>query len=42
VGAGMFSGKRLDIIAEGEFIDAETAVVIVAARGSRIVVRATS
>ena len=39
VGVGMFGGRRLDIIAEGEYIDEKTAVRIIEARGSRIVVR---
>ena len=41
VGIGQFAGKRLDIIAEGEYIDEQTTVRIVQARGSRVVVRAT-
>ncbi|HJP32179.1 MAG TPA: NfeD family protein [Candidatus Latescibacteria bacterium] len=40
VGVGLFDGRRLDIIAEGEFIRQQTAVRIVSARGSRVVVRA--
>ena len=40
VGVGQFAGKRLDIIAEGEYIDEQTTVRIVQARGSRVVVRA--
>jgi membrane-bound serine protease (ClpP class) len=39
VGVGLFSGKRLEIIAEGEFIEAQTPVKIVEARGNRVVVR---
>ncbi len=39
VGMGMFNGQRLEIIAEGEFIEADRKVRIVEARGSRIVVR---
>ncbi len=39
VGVGSFEGKRLDIIAEGEFIEEHTRIKIVEARGSRVVVR---
>lgn len=39
VGVGLFDGKRIDIIAEGEFIQDKTAVKVIEARGSRIVVR---
>ena len=39
VGIGMFDGRRVDIIAEGEFIQDKTAVRVVEARGSRGVVR---
>jgi membrane-bound serine protease (ClpP class) len=39
VGVGLFDGKRIDIIAEGEFIEAQSAVKIVEARGNRTVVR---
>lgn len=39
VGIGMFDGRRVDIIAEGEFIQDKTAVRVVEARGSRVVVR---
>jgi len=39
VGIGLFDGRRLDIIAEGEYIDEQTAVKVIEARGSRIVVR---
>lgn len=39
VGIGLFGGRRLDIIAEGEYIDEQTAVKVIEARGSRIVVR---
>ena len=38
-GMGMFDGKRLDIIAEGEFIEEHTAVKVVEARGNRVIVR---
>ena len=40
VGIGTFNGRRLDVIAEGEYIDENTTVKIISARGSRIVVRA--
>ena len=40
VGVGLFAGRRIDIIAEGEFIEVQTAVTIVEAHGSRVVVRA--
>ena len=39
VGVGSFEGRRLDIIAEGEFIAGNTRIRIIEARGSRIVVR---
>ena len=39
VGVGLFGGRRLDIIAEGEYIDEQTAVKVIEARGSRVVVR---
>ena len=39
VGVGMFDGRRVDIIAEGEFIPEKTAVKVIEARGSRVVVR---
>jgi len=39
VGVGMFDGRRVDIIAEGEFIEENTAVKVIEARGSRVVVR---
>jgi len=40
VGVGMFDGQRLDIIADGEFIEEQTPIQIVEDRGSRIVVKA--
>ena len=40
VGVGLFAGRRLDIIAEGEFIEGQTPIEIVQARGSRILVKA--
>lgn len=39
VGVGLFDGKRLDVITEGEFVEAQRVIKIVQARGSRIVVR---
>ena len=39
VGVGLFDGRRIDIIAEGEFIEEKTTVKIIEARGSRVVVR---
>ena len=39
VGVGSFDGKRLDIIAEGEFIPQHTRIKIIEARGNRVVVR---
>ena len=39
VGVGMFDGRRVDIIAEGEFIPEKSAVKVIEARGSRVVVR---
>jgi membrane-bound serine protease (ClpP class) len=39
VGIGLFGGRRINIIAEGEFIEQQRPVRIVEAHGSRIVVR---
>ncbi len=39
-GIGLFDGQRLDVLADGEFIPAQTPIEIVEARGSRILVRA--
>jgi membrane-bound serine protease (ClpP class) len=39
VGVGLFGGRRLDVIAEGEFIEANKLIRIVAAHGNRILVR---
>lgn len=39
VGIGLFGGRRLDVIAEGEFIEANKPIRIVAAHGNRILVR---
>lgn len=38
-GMGMFNGKRLDIIAEGELIEQHTLVKVIEARGNRVIVR---
>jgi len=39
VGVGLFDGKRISIMAEGEFIPEQTAVRITEAKGSRVIVR---
>jgi len=39
VGVGVFDGRRLDIIAEGEFIEEQTVVKVISARGARVVVQ---
>ncbi len=39
-GVALIGGKRLDVIAEGEFIAAQTPIEVVEARGSRILVKA--
>ncbi|MBM3279266.1 MAG: nodulation protein NfeD [Candidatus Handelsmanbacteria bacterium] len=39
VGVGLFGGKRLDVIAEREFIEPHKPIRIVAAHGNRILVR---
>ena len=39
IGVGLFDGRRINIIAEGEFIEKQRPVKIVEAHGSRIVVR---
>jgi membrane-bound serine protease (ClpP class) len=41
-GTGLFQGKRLDIISEGEYISAETRVTIIHVEGNRLVVRPES
>jgi membrane-bound serine protease (ClpP class) len=41
-GIGLFQGKRLDIISEGEYIPAETRVTIIHVEGNRLVVRPES
>ena len=41
-GAGLFQGKRLDIISEGEYIPADTPVKIIHMEGNRLVVRRES
>jgi membrane-bound serine protease (ClpP class) len=38
-GIGLFDGQRLDVVADGEFIERQTPIQIVEARGSRVVVR---
>ncbi|MSR84782.1 MAG: nodulation protein NfeD [Candidatus Latescibacteria bacterium] len=40
VGVGLFKGQRLDVIAEGEFIEADKPIRIIAAHGNHILVRA--
>ena len=39
-GIGLFAGRRLDVVTDGEFIEAQRAIVVVEARGSRVVVKA--
>ena len=39
VGVGLFKGQRFDVIAEGEFIEADKPIRIVAAHGNHILVR---
>ena len=39
-GIAMFEGQRLNVITDGEFIEAQRPIKIVEARGSRVVVRA--
>lgn len=38
-GKALIDGRRLDVIAESEFLDAETPVVVVSVDGTRVVVR---
>ena len=38
-GVGLFDGRRVDIIADGEFIEPQRTVMVIEARGSRVVVR---
>lgn len=38
-GKALVEGRRLDVVAEGEFVDAGQAIVVTAAEGSRTVVR---
>jgi membrane-bound serine protease (ClpP class) len=38
-GTGLFQGKRLDIMSEGEYVSANMPVTIVQVEGNRIVVR---
>ena len=39
-GIAMIEGRRINVIANGEFIEAQRPIKIVEARGSRVVVRA--
>ncbi|MBT6907788.1 MAG: nodulation protein NfeD, partial [Gemmatimonadetes bacterium] len=39
-GIGIFAGQRLDVVTDGEFIEAQRAIVVVEARGNRVVVKA--
>ncbi|MFH1567550.1 MAG: NfeD family protein, partial [Gemmatimonadota bacterium] len=39
VGVALFNGRRMDVIADGEYIEENTAVRIVAAQGQRVVVK---
>jgi len=41
-GTGMFDGERLDVISEGDYIDAEEAIEIVKDEGYRLIVRRSS
>jgi hypothetical protein len=41
-GKAMIGGRRLDVISEGEYVDADREVEIVSIRGSTIAVRSTS
>ncbi len=38
-GKAMVSGHRLDVVAEGEFVDAGAAIVVTACEGARVAVR---
>jgi membrane-bound serine protease (ClpP class) len=38
-GKAMIDGRRMDVVAEGDFIEADTEVVVTAGEGARIVVR---
>lgn len=38
-GIGLFDGQRLDVVTDGEYIERQTPIQIVEARGSRVVVR---
>jgi membrane-bound serine protease (ClpP class) len=38
-GKALIAGRRLDVVAEGEFVEAEKPVVVVLSEGARIVVR---
>ena len=39
-GIGLIAGERIDVMTDGEFIEAQRAIVVVEARGSRVVVKA--
>jgi membrane-bound serine protease (ClpP class) len=39
-GIGFIAGQRLDVVTDGEFIEAQRAIVVVEARGNRVVVKA--
>jgi len=41
-GTGMFNGERLDVISEGDYIDAQEGVEIVKDEGYRLIVRRVS
>lgn len=38
-GKALIHGQRVDVVAESDFLEAETAVVVIAAEGARVVVR---
>ncbi|MFQ5930360.1 MAG: NfeD family protein [Acidobacteriota bacterium] len=38
-GTGMFDGERLDVISEGDYIDAQEAIEIAKDKGYRLIVR---
>lgn len=39
-GIGLIAGERIDVMTDGEFIEAQRVIVVVEARGSRVVVKA--
>lgn len=41
-GTGMFNGERLDVISEGDYIDAQEGIEIVKEEGYRLIVRRLS